>query len=92
MILNESSKLLPCSPKSGAALTDAGRHAVVTAPDPLQQRYVRAFEAMADWEQSMVVSVLERVAAMLDGGAGQADDASPVLDLGDFTEDRRHGH
>ena len=62
-------------------ITEEGRDAVARAPDPLQQRYVNQFEAMDDWEQAMFVSVLERVAAMLDA----ADiDASPVLDIGDL--------
>ncbi|SNS70834.1 MarR family winged helix-turn-helix transcriptional regulator [Antarctobacter heliothermus] len=62
-------------------ITAAGRQTLAEAPDPLQQRFVRKFAAMEDWEQAMLVSSLERVAAMLD-----ADDldASPVLDTGDI--------
>lgn len=62
-------------------ITEAGTSAVEQAPDALQQRYVMQFEAMEPWEQALFVSVLERVAAMLD-----ADniDASPVLDIGDL--------
>ncbi|ROU03429.1 MarR family winged helix-turn-helix transcriptional regulator [Histidinibacterium lentulum] len=62
-------------------ITEAGRDVLERAPDALQQRYVRRFEAMKDWEQAQIVASLERVAAMLD-----ADDmdASPVLDIGDI--------
>jgi len=62
-------------------ITEAGRETISRAPDALQQRYVRKFEALADWEQAQLVASLERVAAMLD-----ADDidASPVLDTGDL--------
>ena len=62
-------------------ITAKGRQTLTDAPDPLQQRFVRKFSALADWEQSMLVASLERVAGMLD-----ADDmdASPVLDAGDF--------
>ena len=56
-----------------------------TAPDALQQRYVKQFEALEEWEQAMIVSVLERVSAMLDAGE---IDASPVLAVGDI--DRSH--
>lgn len=65
-------------------ITAAGRGTIENAPDALQQRFVRQFEALPDWEQSMLVASLERVAAMLD-----ADDldASPVLDLGDIGSD-----
>ncbi|WP_375689650.1 MarR family winged helix-turn-helix transcriptional regulator [Pseudooceanicola sp. LIPI14-2-Ac024] len=62
-------------------ITAKGVATVDDAPDPLQQRYVKNFEALEDWEQAMIVAALERVAGMLD-----ADDldASPVLDLGEF--------
>ena len=62
-------------------ITPRGQETLKEAPDPLQQRFVRKFAAMEDWEQAMLVSSLERVAAMLD-----ADDidASPVLDTGDL--------
>jgi DNA-binding MarR family transcriptional regulator len=61
--------------------TEKGLQAIEDAPDPLQQRFVRKFEAMQDWEQAALIAALERVAAMLD-----ADDidASPVLDTGDI--------
>ncbi len=62
-------------------ITEAGRETVNDAPDPLQQRYVKNFEALEDWEQAMIVAALERVAAMLDAGE---IDASPVLDIGEF--------
>lgn len=61
--------------------TEAGRASVAAAPDALQQRFVRKFEQLEDWEQAQLLSSLERVAAMLDA----ADiDASPVLTTGDI--------
>ena len=60
-------------------ITPRGRETIRRAPDALQQRYVRNFEALADWEQAQLVASLERVAAMLDA---DALDASPVLDTG----------
>lgn len=51
------------------ALTDHGREALKRAPDALQQKFAAEFEALADWEQAMIVAVLERVAMMLDSGA-----------------------
>lgn len=62
-------------------ITEAGRAAVKKAPDPLQQRYVKQFTALEDWEQAMIVASLERVASMLDA---EEIDASPVLDVGEF--------
>ena len=67
--------------QTDVVITNAGIGAVEQAGDALQQRYVKQFEAMEDWEQALFVSVLERVASMLDGGG---IDASPVLDIGDL--------
>lgn len=63
--------------------TPKGRTTIQDAPDPLQQRFVRKFAAMEDWEQAMLVASLERVASMLD-----ADDivAAPVLDTGEIKQ------
>jgi len=61
--------------------TEKGRDVIERAPDPLQQQYVKAFEALEDWEQAMIVAALERVAAMLN--ASELD-ASPVLDTGEI--------
>lgn len=62
-------------------ITEHGRHTIDEAPDPLQQRYVRRFDDMEDWEQAMLVSALERVATMLDA---EDLDVAPVLETGDL--------
>lgn len=62
-------------------LTEKGRHALDRAPDALQQRFVAEFDALADWEQAMMVAVLERVARMLDTGT---TDKGAVLYQGDL--------
>lgn len=62
-------------------ITPKGLRTLAEAPDPLQQRFVRKFETMADWEQAMLMTSLERVAAMLDA---EDLDASPVLDAGEI--------
>ncbi|MGR3269931.1 MarR family winged helix-turn-helix transcriptional regulator [Thalassococcus profundi] len=67
-------------------ITDKGRAKVEVAPDALQQRYVAQFEALPDWEQSMIVTVLERVAGMLDAGK---IDAAPVLTGGELLRNGR---
>ncbi|MHA6346203.1 MarR family winged helix-turn-helix transcriptional regulator [Roseivivax sp. CAU 1761] len=69
-------------------ITEEGRRRVEVAPDALQQRYVKQFETLPAWEQSMIVAVLERVAGMLDGGADV--DAAPVLAMGDITRIPQH--
>ncbi len=69
--------------QTNVVLTPAGQEAVKAAPDALQQRYVRAFEQLKDWEQAQLLASLERVAEMLD-----ADDidASPVLTTGEIRD------
>ena len=64
-------------------VTDAGRRTIAEAPDPLQQRYVKKFAQLDDWEQAMIVAALERVAGMLDA---DEIDAAAVLDIGDIRE------
>lgn len=59
--------------------TALGKQTVQNAPDALQQRYVRKFESLDDWEQAQIVATLERVASMLDA---EDIDASPVLATG----------
>jgi DNA-binding MarR family transcriptional regulator len=62
--------------QTNVVITDEGKQRVHSAPDALQQRFVRAFDQMHDWEQAQLVASLERVATMLDAGD---IDASPVL-------------
>ena len=62
-------------------LTEAARAILERSPDLLQSRFERAFEQLEDWEKTMLISTLERIASMLN-----ADDveAAPVLDVGDL--------
>lgn len=62
-------------------LTNAGKAALENSPDLLQHRFVKGFENLEDWEQSMIIAALERVSALLDAGKV---DAAPVLDVGDL--------
>ena len=61
--------------------TQAGRDTIERAPDALQERYARKFESLEDWEQSMIIAALERVASML---GAEGDEAAPVLGGGDI--------
>ena len=62
--------------KVHAYLTDRG---LKVAPTPLQEHFVRQFSDLQNWEQTMIISSLQRVAHMMDA---QHIDASPVLDIG----------
>lgn len=67
--------------QTNVVITPSGQGAVAASPDALQQRFVKSFETLQDWEQAQIVASLERVAAMLDA---RDIDASPVLAIGDI--------
>ena len=62
-------------------LTEAGGAALAGSPDLLQDRFGKGFDILDDWEQLMIVTTLERVAALLDA---EEIEAAPVLDVGDL--------
>lgn len=62
-----------------ACLTGQGVETLKTAPVPLQDQFARRFGELQEWEQTMIISSLQRVAQMMDAGD---IDASPILDVG----------
>ena len=64
-------------------LTSAGETGLAAAPDLLQEVFEARFNGLPDWQQSMLVAVLERVSALLDA---EDLDAAPVLDIGALDE------
>ena len=62
-------------------LTAAGRDAIKEAPPLLQERFVTELQRLADWEQTLILSTLQRVAVMMHA---EALEASPVLVTGPF--------
>ena len=65
--------------KVHAHLTDLALDVLKTAPIPLQDHFTREFGGLQEWEQTMILSSLQRVAQMMDA---HRIDASPVLDVG----------
>lgn len=64
-------------------LTAPGRGGVLAAPDVMQKDFVDAFRGLAEWEQTLMLSSLQRLAEMLD--APQVDSEPmlpPTQDLG----------
>ncbi len=59
--------------------TEAGVSMLESAPSPLQDQFVRKFSALQDWEQSLMLSSLQRVVAMMEA---EDIDASAVLTTG----------
>ncbi len=60
-----------------------GKNAITSAPDLLQETFQLRFEKLPDWHQSMLVSSLERITALLDA---EDLDAAPILDVGALDE------
>jgi DNA-binding MarR family transcriptional regulator len=58
------------------SLTEAGKEVLAEAPKPLQESFTARFEALPRWEQHQLVSVLERVAMMMDA---ENLEAAPLL-------------
>jgi DNA-binding MarR family transcriptional regulator len=60
-------------------LTERGIEILRDAPTPLQEHFSRQFNDLQEWEQTMMIASLQRVAYMMDA---EHIDASPVLDVG----------
>ena len=65
--------------KVHAYLTDQATDVLKEAPIPLQDHFARQFGDLQEWEQTMIISSLQRVAQMMDA---EHIDALPVLDVG----------
>ncbi len=65
--------------KVHAHLTADAQEILKNAPIPLQEQFTRQFGELQEWEQTMIISSLQRIAKMMDA---EHIDASPVLDLG----------
>lgn len=61
------------------SLTDEGRRILDAAPPPLQDSLINHLVVLPEWEQTQILSVLQRVVAMM-----EADElpASPILTTG----------
>lgn len=65
--------------KVHAYLTEQAVETLKEAPTPLQEQFTRQFSDLHEWEQTMLISSLQRIAHMMDA---QHIDAAPVLDIG----------
>lgn len=64
-----------------------GRDALADAPDPLQKRFTDRFDALATWEQAMILAATERLAVLIDA---DSIDAAPLLDSGRIDRSEPH--
>jgi DNA-binding MarR family transcriptional regulator len=62
-------------------LTEAGQQSISDAPELLQAGFLAAFDSLRDWEKSLLVSSVQRIAGMMDA---ERIDAAPILEVGDI--------
>jgi DNA-binding MarR family transcriptional regulator len=61
-----------------AVLTEVGETVLDTGPTPLQEEFSEKFAELRDWEKSMIITALQRVAVLMNA---EEIDASPVLHI-----------
>ena len=64
-------------------LSSAGEVLLQGAPKPLQEHFIKRYQALESWEQSQLLSSVERIASMMDA---EELDAAPVLMVGQIQE------
>ena len=69
--------------KVHANLTEKGKLLLDSAPLPLQESFLNKFQSLEEWEQSLLLSSVQRIASMMNA---QSYNVSPVLELGNITD------
>jgi len=64
-------------------LTDKGRKRIESAPELLQDGFLREYRKLPDWQRTMLVASLQQIAFMMDA---EELDASPILATGEIGE------
>lgn len=65
-------------------LSDAGRGLLQDSPKPLQDHFIKRYQNLEEWEQSQLLSAVERIATMMDA---DKIDAAPMLLVGKIQGD-----
>ncbi|MGI2066683.1 MarR family winged helix-turn-helix transcriptional regulator [Shewanella sp. MF08487] len=65
-------------------LSDAGRALLQDSPKPLQEHFIKRYQNLEQWEQSQLLSAVERIATMMDA---DKIDAAPMLLVGKIQGD-----
>lgn len=65
--------------KVHAHLTADGERILKQAPMPLQENFISEFQKLEDWEQSLLLSSVQRISSMM---SAEQIDVSPILELG----------
>lgn len=64
-------------------LSDTGVLLLQDSPKPLQEHFIKRYQSLESWEQSQLLSSVERIASMMDA---EELDAAPVLMVGQIQE------
>ena len=62
-------------------LSEQGKELHKTAPKALQEHFIKRYQSLEQWEQSQLLSAVERIASMMDA---EELDAAPVLVVGNI--------
>lgn len=63
-------------------LTDKGRELLDGSPSYLQEQFIERFSELKEWEQTQILSCLQRVTALMDA---EEMDVAPILFTGDVS-------
>lgn len=69
--------------KVHAYLTDKGQEVLNATPTPLQQNFINKFQRLEEWEQTLLLSSVQRISSMMNA---EDIDVAPVLELGSITK------
>lgn len=64
-------------------LSEKGALLLEDAPKPLQEHFIKRYQELQPWEQSQLLSSVERIASMMDA---EELDAAPLLMVGQLQE------
>lgn len=69
--------------KVHANLTEEGKAVLEKAPPPLQEDFVARFHKLEEWEQSLLLSSVQRISAMMNA---EHLDVAAMLEVGSITQ------
>ncbi|MEC6795628.1 MarR family transcriptional regulator [Photobacterium sp. S4TG1] len=72
--------------KVHAHLTEAGVTLLDKAPLPLQDSFISQYQELEDWEQSLLLSSVQRISTMMNA---EHLDAAPLLEVGSITKQEK---
>ncbi len=69
--------------KVHANLTESGQELLAHSPKPLQEHFIHRFQMLEDWEQSLLLSSVQRISSMMNA---EGYDVAPMLEIGSITK------